>query len=91
MLEGSCKFRCACSLVGWRHARQHSLEIPMPHLARHLQDRFRIGCPEGWIEKLENAGLTSLEAIRAMTEEQCRALKLDPRRVASMQSYLRRN
>jgi hypothetical protein len=42
------------------------------------------------IEKLENAGLTSPEAIRSLSEEQIKELKLDKRRIKTLQAYLRR-
>lgn len=64
---------------------------PLGPLLSRMKSSGTKGVGRATIQKLENAGLTSPEAIRAMTEEQCRALKLDPRRVASMQSYLRRN
>ena len=47
-----------------------------------------IGCAT--ILKLENAGLTTPQAILELTEEQSKKLKLDPKRMTVIRNYLRR-
>ena len=42
------------------------------------------------IQKLEEEGLTSPESIRSLSSDQIKELKLDKKRVAAIQSYLRR-
>ena len=63
---------------------------PLGPLLVRIKKSGTKGVGKATIEKLENAGLTSAEAIRGITDEQSRALNLDPRRVASIKSYLRR-
>lgn len=48
------------------------------------------GVGKATIEKLENAGLTTPDAVRNLTHEQIHAFGLDRRRVGAIQSYLRR-
>ena len=60
-----------------------------PLLARMKMSGAK-GVGAATIAKLENAGLTSPEAIRTISEKQVKELKLDKKRINTLQAYLRR-
>lgn len=60
-----------------------------PLLARMKMSGAK-GVGAATIAKLENAGLTSPEAIRMISEKQVKELKLDKKRINTLQAYLRR-